>query len=138
MAGCCEGNKTHSASGCCGAGGSRTVLIYACSGGANVGEVTDQAARELMYAGAGTMFCLAGLGGDIEGMLATARSADVNLVLDGCPLECAKKVFDRHGLPHQYLRVTDLGIAKTKGVRATPEQIKTVTDKACAMLQCKA
>ena len=58
------------------------VLVYACSGGANVGEISDRAARELMFAEHGTMFCLAGLGGDIQGMVQTARDADVNLVIE--------------------------------------------------------
>jgi uncharacterized metal-binding protein len=46
---------------CCGP--QTNVLLYACSGGANVAEVADRAARQLMSEGLGTMFCLAGLGG---------------------------------------------------------------------------
>ncbi|GAH74214.1 unnamed protein product, partial [marine sediment metagenome] len=56
---------------CCRSG--KTVLIYACSGGANVAEVADRAARELSSAGKGAMFCLAGLGADIQGMVQTAK-----------------------------------------------------------------
>ena len=127
MANCCDGKKTDGAkSPCCGEK-KRTVLIYACSGGANVAEVADKAARELMFDGCGTMFCLAGLGAGIPGMIQTARDADVNLVIDGCPVDCAKKVFEKAGITNfSYVRVTDLGIEKVKGIRCTDEQVETV------------
>lgn len=116
---------------CGGADCEKTVLIYACSGGANVAEISDRTARELMFDGQGAMFCLAGLGADIQGMVQGARDADVNLVIDGCPMDCAKKVFDRHGLDnYTQIRVTDLGIEKVKGVRCTTEQIDAVIAKA--------
>ena len=109
----------------------RTVLIYACSGAANVAEVSDKAARELTLAGQGDMFCLAGLGGDIPGMVQTARDADLNLIIDGCPMDCGKKTFDRHGLAnYKQIRVTDLDIEKVKGVRCTSEQVDIVIAKA--------
>jgi uncharacterized metal-binding protein len=136
MSDCCgsKQDRKPESSSCCG-GDKRTVLLYACSGGANVAEVADRAARELMFAGDGTMFCLAGLGGDIQGMVQTARDADVNLVIDGCPMECAKKVFDRHGITnYRYVKVTDLGIGKVKGIRCTREQIDKATGKARELL----
>jgi uncharacterized metal-binding protein len=137
MSDCCGNNQSKKAqsSSCCGGGKKRTILIYACSGGANVGEISDRAARELMFAGEGTMFCLAGLGGDIQGMVQTARDADANLVIDGCPMECAKKTFDRHGISnYRHIKVTDLGIEKVKGVRGTAEQVNTVVAKAREVL----
>ena len=130
--------KKVSDSSCCGGEDGKMVLIYACSGGANVGEVADKAARELMFAGEGTMFCLAGLGGDIQGMVQTARDADVNLVIDGCPMDCAKKAFDRHGIAnYTQIKVTDLGIEKAKGVRCTDEQVAAVVAKAREVLAQK-
>jgi len=106
---------------CC---GERTVLFYACSGGANVAEVADRACRDLMDAGRGTMFCLAGLGAGIEGMVQTARDADLNVVIDGCPMDCAKKIFEALGLDNfVQIKVTDLGFEKVKGIRATDEQV---------------
>ncbi|HET6430099.1 MAG TPA: putative zinc-binding protein [Phycisphaerae bacterium] len=110
---------------CCGEG--RTVLLYACSGGANVAEAADRAARALMADGCGTMFCLAGLGAGIDGMIQTARDADLNVVIDGCGMDCARKVFDGRGLTNYVqVKVTDLGIEKVKGVRATDEQVEVV------------
>ena len=115
--------------------GGKNILFYGCSGGANVGEIADRAARELMFEGKDTMFCLAGLGGDVQGMVQTARDADVNLVIDGCPMDCAKKTFDRHGITnYTQIKVTDLDIEKVKGVRCTDEQINTVVAKAKEVL----
>jgi len=114
---------------CCGEA-KKTVLLYACSGGANVAEIADRAARELMFSGCGSMFCLAGIGAGIPGMVQTAKDADVNVVIDGCPVDCAKKIFDKAGVTnYQYIRVTDLGIEKVKGVRATDEQVAAVVAK---------
>ena len=116
---------------CCESAGKTNVLLYACSGGANVAEIADRAARELMFAGQGTMFCLAGLGAGIPGMVQTAREAGLNLVIDGCDVDCAKKIFDRHGLTnYRQIKVTDLGIEKVKGVRATDEQVAAIVAKA--------
>ena len=127
--GCCESNKAKSE--CCGGSAKKTVLLYACSGGANVAEIADRAARELMFSGCGSMFCLAGIGAGIPAMIQTARDADLNVILEGCPMDCAKKIFDRAGLANYVqIKVTDLGIEKTKGVRATDEQVARLVAKA--------
>jgi uncharacterized metal-binding protein len=115
--------------------GGKSVLFYACSGGANVAEIADRAARELMFEGRGSMFCLAGIGAGIQGMVQQARDADVNLVIDGCPMDCARKIFDAAGIAnYAYVKVTDLGIEKVKGVRGTDEQVKTVVARAQEVL----
>ncbi|OGR35764.1 MAG: zinc-binding protein [Desulfovibrionales bacterium GWA2_65_9] len=102
---------------CCSAGQPRMIL--ACSGGSNVGQLTNQAAVELTREGFGTMFCLAGLGGGLKGLVQAAREAGQAdggvLVLDGCAVGCAKAIMNNAGLPLQdYLVVTDLGIDKVK------------------------
>ena len=118
------------ASECCG-GKKKTVLLYACSGAANVAEVADRAARLLMFENAGSMFCLAGIGAGIPKMVQAAREADLNVILEGCPMDCAKKIFDNARIANYVqVRVTDLGIEKVKGVRATDEQVARAAAKA--------
>lgn len=113
----------------------RRVLIYACSGAANVAEIADHAARQLTAEGVGAMFCLAGLGAEIANMVQTARDADLNLVLDGCPQDCARKIFERLGLKNvKVVRVTDHGIEKAKGVRINDEQVQSIVAQAKAAL----
>jgi len=132
MSNCCGENakKEGKSADCCGGAAKKNVLLYACSGGANVAEISDRAARELMFSGCGTMFCLAGLGAGIQGMIQTAKDADLNVVIDGCPMECAKKIFDKARVTnYKQIKVTDLGIEKVKGVRCTQEQIDRVISK---------
>jgi len=120
--------NSKSADSCSGNG--KTVLLYSCSGGANVAEVADRAARDLMFDGQGSMFCLAGLAAGIQEMIQTARNADLNVVIDGCPVECAKKIFENCDISNYIqIKVTDLGIKKLKGVRAEDEEITKVVIK---------
>lgn len=44
------------------------------------------------------MFCLAGIGGRVSGIIASTRSATAVLAIDGCPLECARKSLEQAGL----------------------------------------
>ena len=89
--------------------------MFACSGAADVGAVADQAARKLTREGKGKMYCLAGLGGDVESIVETAKAAGGILVIDGCTVDCAKKTVERTGLSgFAHLRVTDLGLEKGK------------------------
>ena len=119
---------------CCGKG-KRMVLLYSCSGGANVAEISDKAARQLMLAGEGTMFCLAGLGAGIEGMIQIAKDADVNLIIDGCPTDCGKKIFERHCInKYVQIKVTDLGIEKARGASCSQKQVDKVLAKARQIL----
>jgi uncharacterized metal-binding protein len=99
----------------CACGGGTLTLIFACSGAANVGKMADEAARKLTREGKGKMYCLAGLGGDVKNIIETTRSADRILVIDGCPVDCAKKTLDRVGIKkYDFVRVTDLGLEKGK------------------------
>ena len=88
-------------------------LIFACSGAADVGAVADQAARKLTRDGAGKMFCLAGVGGRVAGIMKTTEAADAILAIDGCPLNCVKATLETAGFTNfKHLQVADLGMAK--------------------------
>ena len=97
----------------CSCSGDQVKLIFACSGGADVGHLSDRAARKMMKDGCGKMFCLAGVGGNVPGILKTTQDADVRLVIDGCPVDCAKKTMDEAGITdYVHFRVTDQGFEK--------------------------
>jgi len=88
-------------------------LIFSCSGCADVGELADQAARKLNRDGAGKMFCLAGVGGRVSGILKTTETAQSILAIDGCPLDCTKKTLEQAGITRiNHLRLNDLGFEK--------------------------
>ena len=116
---------------CCGGTDpTKNVLLYACSGGANVAEASDKACRQLMSEGLNSMFCHAGLGAGIRGMVQQARDADLNVVIDGCPVDYAWKTFDKLALSNVcFVRVTDLGLEKKpKGTRTTNDEVTTIVD----------
>jgi uncharacterized metal-binding protein len=95
-----------------------------------VGEISDRAARSLSAQGLGKMYCLAGIGGNISGILATAKEADQILAIDGCNLDCAKKTLEERGIEKfTHFRVTDLGMQKSKSP-ATDERISEIVTHA--------
>lgn len=88
-------------------------LIFACSGAADVGAVADQAARKLTRNGAGKMFCLAGIGGRISGIMKNTEAASKLLAIDGCPLNCVKACLEEAGFTNfEHLQLADLGMVK--------------------------
>jgi uncharacterized metal-binding protein len=100
----------------CGAEG-KTRIIYSCSGiGSNVGQLANATACRLAREGYGNGSCLAGVGGGIEKLIDAGRTSDERIVIDGCPVGCAKKIMDDKSLPvDRYVRITDLGITKIHG-----------------------
>jgi uncharacterized metal-binding protein len=103
-------------------------LIFSCSGAADVGEISDRAARRLAAGGAGRMFCLAGIGGRVSGIMETTRVATTVLAIDGCPLDCAKKTLELAGfMRFEHLRLSDLGMEKGKTL-PTDEAVAKVVD----------
>lgn len=88
-------------------------LIFACSGAADVGQISDLAARKLSQEGAGKMFCLAGIGGRVSGIMASTRAAAGVLAIDGCPLDCARNSLEQAGFSRlEHLRLSDMGLEK--------------------------
>ncbi len=109
------------------------IMILACSGGSNVGQLTNQAAVELTREGFGKMFCLAGIGGGLKGFVKSAQDTPNVVVLDGCQVGCAKAIMDNIGAPMaSYVVVTDLGIEKVKDreLRVSPEETGRVKQAA--------
>ena len=103
-----------------------STLIFACSGAADVGAISDAAARKLTSEGAGKMFCLAGIGGRVSGIMESTRGADKILAIDGCALDCTKLCLEEAGFAgFEHMKVTDLGLEKGKSP-ATDENVATV------------
>jgi uncharacterized metal-binding protein len=95
---------------CC--SGNVKTLILACAGGSNVGQVSNRAMIELEKKGMGNAYCLAGIGADLSGFVESAKAANT-ILIDGCPVACGKKSFEKHGItPTRYIVVTELGVEK--------------------------
>ena len=105
-------------------------LIFACSGAADVGALTDLAARQLTREGVGKMYCLTGVGGRVDGIMKTVEKADQILVLDGCPLNCARKTLETAGFNRfHHIELSGLGLAKGQSP-ATDENLAAVMQAA--------
>ncbi len=121
------------ANDCCEVGS--TIMILACSGSANVGQLSNQAALELSREGFGKMSCLAGIGGQLSGFVQSARDVPEVVLIDGCSLGCGKAIFEKAQVPLKtYLVVTDLGFEKTKDFVLKPEEIWKVKEAVKAAL----
>lgn len=104
-----------------------TTMILACSGGSNVGQLSNQAAIELTQEGFGKLSCLAGVGAHLSGFVQSARDIDQLVVIDGCEVGCAKGVLEHAEVPlRAYLVITDLGISKNKDMNLKRQEIDLV------------
>jgi uncharacterized metal-binding protein len=116
--------------------GDKPKLIFPCSGAADVGAIADLAARKLTRDGAGKMYCLAGIGAGLSNFIESTKAAAKVLVVDGCPVDCGKKMLEKAGFSDfEYIRVTDLGFEKGKSP-ATEKTIETITTKGRELLAC--
>ncbi len=117
---------------CCGG----DVLILACSGAANVGQIANEAAKALTESGQGKMYCAVGVGAGLENFIETTRNAAACVAIDGCPMGCVKLALDNAGLEADvYVLVTDLGIEKRPGFDAPAEDVAKVTGAVADALQ---
>jgi uncharacterized metal-binding protein len=88
------------------------AIVLACSGASDVGQISDLTARKLRDCGIFKMSCLALVGAGVEASIENFKKADV-LVIDGCPVDCGKKIMERNGIKnYKYLRLSDIGLAK--------------------------
>lgn len=103
-------------------------LVFACSGAADVG------ARLMTREGTGKMFCLAGVGGRVSGILKTTEAAAEILAIDGCPLNCVQKTLQEAGFTaFKHMQLMEMGFKKGE----TPVEdaaIRRVADAAAALL----
>jgi uncharacterized metal-binding protein len=122
---------------CCATKGN--IMILACSGGSNVGQLSNQAAVELTQEGFGKMFCLAGVGGHLGGFVQSAKDVPQMVAIDGCEIGCAKAILEHAEVPTKsYLVLTELGIEKNKDLDLKKEQLDKVKEavmKACEQHQ---
>ncbi|MDA3812534.1 MAG: putative zinc-binding protein [Spirochaetaceae bacterium] len=113
----------------CSCGNDNVVnLLYSCSGSANTGYLADLVWRNLKKTGVGSGTCLAAVGADLSGFIESAKVADENIIIDGCPVGCGKRIFENKGLPYKQFVITDFGVKKGT-TEITPEIISRVTSE---------
>jgi uncharacterized metal-binding protein len=102
-------------------------IIFPCAGQANVGQLTNLAALQLTEEGYGSIACAALLATGAESLIANALNADEVVILDGCPMLCAKKIAGTQGIAAgQHLVLTELGLIKGPSKSYTSDDIEKV------------
>lgn len=127
MADCCASNDN--------------TLLFACSGGSNVAQIANDAAKALDQLGQGRMYCAIGVVARLPKFIETANQADKRVAIDGCEVQCLKKGFEAAGVPVDvHVVVTDLGIAKGHHFNHTQDEVALVAgavSKACGVAPCR-
>ena len=104
------------------------LLVFPCSGSSDVGELSDRVGRTIAKCGQAKMFCLAGIGAHIPGMIESAKAAKKIISIDGCPVSCAKKTLEHAGFTAQAYNLKDLGFEKGK-TKVDEDSIKSALSK---------
>lgn len=121
MADCCDGGPG--------------ALLLACSGGSNVGQITNEAAKALDQLGLGNMSCAIGVGAQLPAFVEAARNG-LCVALDGCGVACVKTALVNAGLaPDAHVVVTDLGVEKQHNFEFTRDQVAQVAGKVVEELE---
>ena len=107
------------------------IPFLPCSGGSNCGQIANQVAIQLSEGGIGTIYCLAGIGAHIEGMIESVRSAKRIVAIDGCSVACARKTIEHTGLAvTDWVCVTEEGISKNHQFKLDPGEIYLIARRA--------
>ena len=91
----------------------KRIVMYACSGCSDAGELADRTVRTLSQQKRGEMSCLAGIGGRVKSLMIKAEKADHIVAIDGCPLNCARHTLEKAGFQTlHHLELHKLGLRK--------------------------
>lgn len=112
------------------AGGTKRI-IFACAGASKAGQLSNEAAVWLTKEGYGNIACTASLAVSTPSIKKKVEEADEVVVIDGCPVGCARQIVERAGIaPDQEIVVTALGIEKGGSLDLSEEDVETVVSAA--------
>ena len=92
---------------------SEKPIIYSCSGCSSIAQLANQVAVDVDREELAEMSCIVGVGGNVKPLVKKAKSGRKIIVLDGCPLQCAKHCLSNHDIhPDVHYTLTDYDIKK--------------------------
>ncbi|MFT4920920.1 MAG: putative metal-binding protein [Haloarculaceae archaeon] len=105
-------------------------LVYSCSGCSSAAQMANDLAVRLDRERVAEMSCIAGVGGDVGPLVDTATSGRPMLVIDGCPLECARKSLEQHDVtPNRHVNLAKRGVPKEYHVDYDDDQASDLFDE---------
>lgn len=115
------------ASTCCTASSDRFVV--ACSGASNVGQITNLLAIQMTQKRLARMTCLAALGAHLPAYIESIKDTEL-VVLDGCPVACAKQVVEHIGVKdYTYFVISEMGVKKAHRFDQVENETQQVWEK---------
>ncbi len=103
------------------------VMILACSGAANVGQMANRVAAELTREGFGQMFCVAALGAHLPKFVSYAQKVPSMVAIDGCSVGCIRAILEHAEVPlRNYVVLTELGFEKNMNSNLEQADIEKV------------
>ncbi|MES3518173.1 MAG: putative zinc-binding protein [Natronomonas sp.] len=111
-------------------------LVYSCSGCSSAAQMANDLAVELDRERHAEMSCIAGVGGDVGPLVETATSDRPTLVIDGCPLECARKSLENHDVtPTRHVNLAERGVRKAYHADYDDDRAAVLFDELVAELE---
>jgi uncharacterized metal-binding protein len=105
-------------------------LVYSCSGCSSAAQMANHIALELDRRDVAEMSCIAGVGGDVPSLVKLAKSGRPVVVIDGCPLECARNCLARHGVKADlHWQLADHGVRKRYHARFDQFEAAGITNE---------
>ncbi|WP_123537522.1 putative zinc-binding protein [Halosimplex salinum] len=105
-------------------------LVYSCSGCSSAAQMANDIAVRLDRERIAEMSCIAGVGGDVAPLVTTATSGRPMVVIDGCPLECARESLEGHGVtPDSHVNLAERGVAKEYHTEYDEEQAEALYEE---------
>jgi len=112
---------------------SKDMLVVACSGASNLGQISNAIAVKIQQQGMGQMTCLAAIGAHVDAYIKSALEADL-LVIDGCPVGCARKAIEHVGVADfRYFDISEVLPDIVKGKKY--DQVEAEADKALLIIK---
>lgn len=88
-------------------------IVYSCSGCSNLAQMAHNISLNLDGDGIAEMSCVSGVIGQVEPILALAKSGRAIIAIDGCELGCTKACLDKSAIKtDHYFKISDLGFDK--------------------------
>jgi uncharacterized metal-binding protein len=103
------------------------LMILACSGASNVGQLSNQSAVELTREGFGQMFCLAAIGAHLPKFVNYAQKVPSLVAIDGCSVGCIRAILEHAEVPlRNYVVLTELDIEKNMNSNLEKDDIEKI------------
>ncbi len=106
---------------CCGAS---DIMLLACGGASNVGQIANDTAKALDQLGQGRMYCAVGVAAQFPSFVQAAREATKRVAIDGCGVHCVRKALEAAAMPVDvHVVITDLGVTKARDFNYSRDEV---------------